>query len=301
MDRLQAMAVFAEVADAGGFSAAARRLRLPLNTVSRRVAELEAHLGTRLLARSTRRLELTEAGAAYLSSARQILELVGEAERTASGEYATPRGELVVTAPLTFGRLHVAPVVADFLERFTDVRVRLLLSDRNLQLIDEHVDVAVRIGRLADSALVGARVGAVRRVVCASPAYLAAHGAPRTPDDLRGHAGVTPESLPGGSPWAFKVDGAGGLRQATIRERLTVNSAEAAIDAAVAGVGLVHILSYQAAPALRAGQLRRVLEAYEPDGLPVHLLHAAQGPLPLKTRSFLDFAMTRLRATLRDA
>jgi DNA-binding transcriptional LysR family regulator len=244
---------------------------------------------------------LTEAGAAYLSSSRRILELVGEAERAASGEYDTPRGELTVTAPLTFGRLHVAPVVADFLARFADVRVRLVLSDRNLQLIDERIDVAVRIGRLADTALISARVGSVRRVVCVSPAYLAAHGAPQTPEDLVGHVGVTPESLPGGPPWAFKADGAGGLRQAAIRERLAVNSAEAAIDAAVAGVGLVHVLSYQAAPALRAGRLQRVLEAFEPDDMPVHLLHAAQGPLPLKTRSFLDFASAPLRASLREA
>src|ERR1700722_707948 len=174
------MAVFAEVVKPGGFSAAARGLRLPLNTVSRRVADLETHLQTRLLSRSTRRLELTDAGRAYLASARQILELVGEAERAAASEYDTPRGDLVVTTPLAFGRLQVLPVVTAFLARFPEIQVRMVFSDRNLQLIDDHIDVAGRIGRLPDSRLVATQVGAVRRVVCASPEYLAGHGSPKT-------------------------------------------------------------------------------------------------------------------------
>jgi DNA-binding transcriptional LysR family regulator len=297
MDRLEAMSVFAAVVEAGSFSGAARMLRVPLNTVSRRVADLEAHLQTRLLARSTRRLELTDAGRAYLAAARQILELVGDAERAAGGEYDTPRGDLVVTAPLAFGRLQVLPVVAEFLARFPDIQVKLLLADRNLQLIDEHIDVAVRVGHLPDSTLVSSRVGVVHRVVCASPGYLAGHGAPRTLDDLVDHIGVTFENLPAGPPWAFKAKGEG-LAQATLRARLTVNSAEAAVDAAAAGVGLAHVLSYQAAPAVRAGRVTLLLRAYEPPGLPVHLVHARQGALPLKSRSFLDFAVTRLRASL---
>src|ERR1700744_3547486 len=279
MDRLEAMSVFAAVVEAGSFSAAARTLRLPLNTVSRRVADLEAHLQTRLLARSTRRLELTDTGRAYLAAARQILDLVGDAERAASGEYDTPRGDLVVTTPIAFGRLQVLPVVTDFLARFPDIQVKMLFADRNLQLIDEHIDVAVRVGHLPDSALVSARVGVVHRVVCASPSYLAGHGTPQTPDDLADHIGVTFENLPAGPPWAFKTKGSG-LAQATMRTRLTVNPAGAAVDAAAAGVGLAHVLSYQAAPALRAGRVALVLRDYEPEGLPIHLVHAGQGTLP---------------------
>src|ERR1700761_5905182 len=221
MDRLEAMSVFAAVVEAGSFSAAARSLRLPLNTVSRRVADLEGLLQTRLLARSTRRLELTDAGRAYLAATRQILELVGDAERAAAGEYDTPRGDLVVTTPVAFGRLQVLPVVADFLARFPDIQVKMLLADRTLQLIDEHIDVAVRVGHLPDSALVPSRVGVVHRVVCASPGYLAGHGTPQTPDDLADHIGVTFENLPAGPPWAFKTEGSG-LAQATMRGRLTV-------------------------------------------------------------------------------
>jgi len=296
MDRLDAMAVFAAVVDGGSFSAAARRLGAPLTTVSRKVADLEAHLGTRLLARSTRRLELTESGRLYLASARQILELVGEAERSAAGEYDTPRGELVVTTPVAFGRLQVLPVVTDFLARFPEIQVRMSLSDRNLHLIEEHIDIAVRVGSLPDSTLVGTRVGAVHRVLCASPAYIAGHGTPRTPDDLAEHLGVTFDALPAGPPFALRAGE--GLVQTGVRNRLTVNTADAAVEAAIAGVGLAHVLSYQAANAVRAGSLVLVMRDFEPPGLPVHLVHAGQGTLPLKTRSFLDFAVPRMRAAL---
>jgi DNA-binding transcriptional LysR family regulator len=299
MDRLDAMAVFAAVVDGGSFSAAARRLGAPLTTVSRKVADLEAHLGTRLLARSTRRLELTESGRVYLTSTRQILELVGEAELSAAGEYDTPRGELVVTTPVAFGRLQVLPVVADFLARFPEVHVRMSLSDRNLHLIEEHIDIAVRVGRLPDSTLVGTRVGAVHRVLCASPAYIAGHGAPRVPDDLSEHLGVTFDALPGGPPFALKADGEA-MVQARVRNRLTVNTADAAVEAAVAGVGLAHVLSYQAANAVRAGALILVMRDLEPPGIPIHLVHAGQGTLPLKARGFLDFAVPRLRTALAE-
>jgi len=299
MDRLDAMAVFAAVVEGGSFSAAARKLGAPLTTVSRKVADLEGHLGTRLLSRSTRRLELTEPGRAYLAAAHRILELVGDAERSAAGEYDTPRGDLVVTTPVAFGRLQVLPIVTDFLARFPEVRVRISLSDRNLHLIEEHIDVAVRIGALPDSTLIGTRVGEVHRVVAASAAYLAGHGVPRAPQDLAEHFGVTFEPFAGGPPWALKAPG-GGLAQAAIRNRLTVNTAEAAVDAAVAGVGLVHLLSYQAAGAVRAGALKLVLRDFEPAGIPIHLVHAGQGVLPLKTRGFLDLCVPRLRAALAN-
>ena len=186
MDRLDAMTVFVAAVDEGSLSAAGRRLQMPLATVSRKLAELESHLGTRLVTRSTRQLALTEAGRDYLVAAREILERVDEAERGAAGVQAAPRGELIVAAPLVFGRLHVVPVVADYLARFADVNVRLMLSDRNANLLEEHIDVALRIGTLPDSGLVALRIGEIRRVTCASPAYLAARGTPAVPDELRG-------------------------------------------------------------------------------------------------------------------
>jgi len=184
MDRLEAMSLLVAVAQAGSLTAAGRKLGLPLPTVSRKISELEAHLNTRLLIRSTRRLALTDAGAAYVAAAKRILDEVSEAERAASGEHASPRGDLVITAPIVFGRLHGLPIFAEFLARWPEINVRLVLSDRNLHLIDDRIDVGVRIGALADSALVSTRVGAVRRVVCGSPAYFAAHGVPKRPEDL---------------------------------------------------------------------------------------------------------------------
>ena len=298
MDRLEAMSMLVAAVETGSLSAAGRKLGVPLPTVSRKVAELEAHLGARLLTRSTRRLSLTEAGTAYLAAAKRILEQVGDAERAASGEYETPRGDLVVTTPLAFGRLQVLPVVSAFLARFPEIQVRMVLSDRNLHLIEEHIDVAVRVGALPDSALVATRVGALRRVVCASPAWLAEHGTPRTPAELAGLACVTADVPGGGASWAFRAAGGRLVPAPPGRCRLNVNTAEAAVDAATAGVGLAHVLSYQAARAVAAGELELVLEAYEPDPIPVSLIHAGQGLLPLKTRRFLEFAVPALRRSL---
>ncbi|GMG81563.1 LysR family transcriptional regulator [Paralimibaculum aggregatum] len=298
MDRLGAMEVLLAAVEAGSLSAAGRRLGIPLATVSRRVADLEAHLGSRLLIRSTRRLTLTEAGTAYVEAARRILEAVGEAERMAAGEYSTPRGELLVAAPVVFGRLHVLPVIGAFLAQFPEIDVRLMLSDRNSHLTDEHIDVAVRIGRLPDSAVRATRVGEVCRIACASPAYLAARGRPQVPADLARLTCVTFDVL--GAPGEWRFPGLGGGREAAvaIRSRLSVNTAEAAVDAALAGVGVTRVLSYQAAAHLEAGRLERVLVAYEPEPMPVSVLHAGQGLLPRKTRSFIDFAVPRLRAEL---
>jgi DNA-binding transcriptional LysR family regulator len=298
MDRLDAMALFAATAAAGSFSAASRRLGVPLPTLSRKVAALEAHLNTRLFARSTRRLALTGAGETYLAACKQILEQVGEAEALAAGEFQSPRGELVITAPIVFGRLHLLPVVNAFLVANPQIVVRLLLVDRNLPLVDEHIDVALRIGPLQDSRLVAVRVGSVRRVVCASPPYLARRGRPRTPSDLARHDIVSFESLPASQAWHFAPRTGRRAQTVAVRPRLTVNTAEAAVDAAIAGLGLTHVLSYQAAGALAAGQLARVLGAYEPEPVPVNLLYTDPRRLPLKTRSFVDFAVPRLRKAL---
>jgi DNA-binding transcriptional LysR family regulator len=296
MDRLDAMSLFVAAVEAGSLSAASRRAGIPLATVSRSLSELEKHLRTRLLNRSTRRLTLTDAGESYLAACRRILGQVSEAERAAAGEYSSPTGELAVTAPVVFGRLHVLPVVAGFLAAYADVDVRLTQSDRIAQLSEEHIDLAVRIGELPDSALVATRVGSIRRVVCASPAYLAAHGTPVEPRDVSGHACVTFEGLAGPAKWSF-VTGKGETAF-PVHSRLQVNTAEAAIDAAIAGLGLTKVLSYQADAAVRAGALRLVLEPFEPPPWPVSLVHAGQGLLPVKLRAFLDFAAPRLKGRL---
>jgi DNA-binding transcriptional LysR family regulator len=203
MDRLEAMSILIAAVETGSFSAASRNLGVPLPTVSRKIAELEAHLNTRLLVRTTRKLALTDAGVAYLAASKNILEQVGDAERAASGEYVTPKGDLVVAAPIVFGRLHVLPVVTDFLATFPDIRVRMLFSDRNTHLVDDHIDMAVRIGALPDSSMMATRIGSVRRVVCGSPAYFAEHGTPKTPADLTGHACITFDVLAAGTAWIF--------------------------------------------------------------------------------------------------
>lgn len=298
MDRFEAMAVLVAVMETGSMSAAGRRLGMPLPTVSRKISDLEAHLKTRILIRSTRRLRLTDSGADYLAACRRILEQVEDAERVVAGEYAAPRGELIIAAPIVFGRLHVLPIINAFLRRFPEVRVRLTLSDRNTHLIDDHIDVAVRIGTLPDSGLVATRVGAMRSVVCASPAFLAARGAPRTPEDLSGVDCVTFD-VPGfAATWGFKDPGAKAEQRVPVRSRLSVNTAEAAIDAAVAGVGVTRVLAYQAATALAAGDLRVVLEDFEVEPAPVNLVHAGQGLLPQKSRAFLDLASPILRQAL---
>jgi DNA-binding transcriptional LysR family regulator len=298
MDRLEAMSLLVATVETGSLSGASRKLGVPLPTVSRKVAELEAHLGARLFIRSTRRLSLTEAGSAYLAAARRILEQVEEAERAASGEYETPRGELVVTAPLAFGRIHVLPVITDFLKAFLEIQVRLVLDDRNLHLIDQHIDVAVRVGALPDSALVATRVGAIRWVTCASPAFLAQHGVPATPADLADTPCIVFDATAAGAPWAFAGPGKGPTLAAVGDCRLTVNTAAAAVEAAAAGVGLTRVMSYQAARAVAAGDLQLVLTEFEPEPIPVSLVHAGQGLLPLKTRRFLEFAVPALRRAL---
>ena len=297
-DRLEAMSILVAVVDGGSFSAAARQLAVPLATVSRKVGELEAHLGARLLHRSTRKLALTEAGQSYLAACRRILEQVGEAERAAAGEYATPKGDLVITAPIVFGRLHVLPVVVAFLAAYPEIHVRLALSDRWVHLLDDHVDVAVRVGALPDSGLMAMGLGSVHRVVCASPSYLAVRGMPRHPKDLADHDCVSFDALVSGRSWAFR-EGEADL-SVVVHSRLIVNTAEAAVDAVRAGAGLTQVLSYQIAESVRTGALCTVLQAFELPSTPVSLIHAGQGPLPLKLRAFLDFARPRLSQSLAE-
>jgi DNA-binding transcriptional LysR family regulator len=297
MDRLDAMSVFAAIVDGGSLSAAGRPLGVPLAPVSRKLADLEAHLKTRLITRSTRKLVLTDAGRDYLGACRQILEQVDEAERAASGAYAKVKGQLVVAAPIVFGRLHVVPVAAAFLELHPDVDLQLRLGDRNVNLIEEHVDVALRIGTLPDSNLVATQVGAVRRVVCASPDYLQRFGTPRSPEDLLTHRCISFDGLEGSTTWTF-TGSDGEKRPVAIHPRLTVSTADAAIAASTLGLGLTRVLSYQVADAFRDGRLVRVLPEAEPPAVPASLIYPGQGRLPMKTRAFIDFAVVQLRERL---
>ena len=282
--------------EAGSLSKASRTLGLSLATVSRKVSELEGHLKADLLVRSAKGLELTPAGRSYVTAARAILEQLGEAERTAAGEYTTPKGELVVTAPTLFGQLHILPVVTGFLAAFPEVGVELMLTDRVTHFLDDGVDVALRIGNLPDSGLIATRLGTVRRVVCASPAYLAARMPPAVPEDLARHEVITFGSVSAAGAWTFRCGGAEVV--APFRSRLSVSTIEAAIDAGLAGTGVIRALSYQVVEFVRDGRLRLLLQEFEPLPRPVHLVYDKQNRLPLKLRAFVDFAVPRLRDRL---
>jgi DNA-binding transcriptional LysR family regulator len=298
MDRLEAMNILLSVVETGSFTAAGKRLGMPLPTVSRKLAALENHLGAQLLTRSTRRVDLTEAGMDYVTACRRILEQISDAERKAAGEYVSPKGELALTAPLFFGRLHLVPIIAAFLRNYPDIDLRLALSDRDTRLLDDHVDLAVRIGPLHDSSMVARRVGAVRWIVCGSPKYFAAHGIPKNPSELSGLSCVTFDFV--GQPGGWNFGRGRGAVTIPVRSRFSVNTAEAAIDAAIAGAGITRVLSYQAANAVKAGTLQVVLEPFESDPLPVSILHPAQSMMPQKVRSFIDFAAPILRKNLSD-
>ena len=296
MDRLDSMYVFVTVVEMGSFSAAGRKLGIPLPTISRKIAELETYIKTGLLNRTTRKLSLTDAGKVYLSACKQILDAVSEAESEAAGEYSSPKGQLIITAPIVFGRLHVLPVVVDFLKAYPDVDVQLVLGDRLLDLLEEHINLAIRIGELPDSSNIATRIGSIRQVVCASPQYLSTHGTPAKPQDLIKHECITLPVLTMPDVWVFKSSR--GKESIPIHSRLVVNTAEAAIDAAVAGVGLVSALSYQVEFAIKSGALCTVLEKFESAPMPVSMMFKGQRILPLKLRAFLDFASPRLRQRL---
>jgi DNA-binding transcriptional LysR family regulator len=297
MDRFEAMSMFLTTLDTGSLSAAARAMRVPVPTLSRKVADLEALLGTQLLTRSTRKLTLTDAGIAYAAAARRILEQVQEAEREAAGEFTTPRGDLVVTAPMLFGRLHVLPVVADFLALFPEINVRLMLGDRIVNLIDDHVDMAVRIGILPDSGMIATRIGSMRAVMCGSPTLLGKHGAPQTPEDLQRMPCVAADGSMLAPNWRFRHPDTAASFEVPVVPRL-ITTAEAAVAAAIRGIGFVRLRYYHAFGAIRAGQLVLVLEAYEPAPTPIHLIHVPRAQMPLKMRRFLDFAAPGLRKSL---
>ncbi len=296
MDRLEAMKILLAAVDTGSLSAASRQLQIPLATVSRRVSELEEHLRIRLLLRGTRKLTLTDAGLEYVASCRRILEDLVEAERTASGEYRAPQGELVISAPLVIGRHHVVPVLVEFLKAYPEIRARIQLTDRVTNLLEEHVDVAVRLGELPDSDIIATRIALISRVLCASPTYLASRGIPKEPNDLVSHDCITYEGYSAADRWEFHFERASQVIQVT--SRLMVNLAEAAVIAAIADAGIARVLSDQVADPLKSGVLVRLLEAFEPTPMPASLVYPRQRHVTLKLRAFLDFATPRLRQRL---
>ncbi|KIQ01342.1 LysR family transcriptional regulator [Agrobacterium tumefaciens] len=297
MDRLDAMGVLLSVVEHGSLSAASRALHSPLPTVSRKISELESLLGVRLFTRTSRRILLTEAGESYVVAAREILGRVEEAERRATGEYVAPKGDLTMTAPIVFGRLHVLPVVTDFLKAFPDININLIMSDRPISLADEHIDVALRISRLSDSSLMAIRLGSTRTTVYANPDYLKRHSHPSHPDELKQHDCIAFDGVLSTRFWTFH-DGARDIA-VPIRTRLSVNTAEAAVDAGASGLGITRVMAYQAKRAVDAGLLVPLLEDFEQEASPVHLVHLSDGLMPLKLRTFLDFATPRLRVLLK--
>ena len=298
MDRLAAINVFVAIAEAGSLSAAGRRLGMPLSTVSRYLAALEDQVRVRLITRTTRDLVLTESGRHYLESCRRIVAELEAAELRLAGEHEEPQGELAVTAPVVFGRLQVLPVVVEFLRMFPRVTARLLLVDRTVDLIEEGLDVSVRIGALPNSSLIATRVGSIRHITCASPAYLASRGRPSSPQELRNHDCISFTALSPVERWSF----AGPKPQrVNLHPRLTVNTAEAAIDAAVAGLGITRVLSYQAARPVADGSLRLILENFEPEEMPVNILHREDRLPQAKVQSFIAFAVPRLRKALKPS
>ena len=286
MDRLDAMQAFVAVADLQGFAPAARKLGLSPSGVTRLIAALEARLGARLLQRTTRSVTLTDTGRHYLERARRILADVEEAERAAEGERTRPSGRLVVSAPLGFGRLHVSPVMSAYLKRYGEVSGELRLEDRMISLVEDGIDLAVRIGHLADSSLVARHVGEMRRIVVASPAYLKARGEPKTPEAIASHDTIQFGSTAGVADWRF-LDAGEEVRIA-YDPRFSSNSSDAAIQYAAEGGGLTRVMAYQAAEALKAGKLKIVLAKFELPAVPINIVYPTSRLLSAKVRSFID-------------
>ena len=293
MDRFHLINTFVAVVDANGFAGAARRLNMSPPAVTRAINELEEHLGLRLLTRTTRTVRVTDAGERYAQDCRRILGEMAEADESVSGMHSSPRGRLTITAPVLFGGLYVTPIVTEYLTRYPQVNASCMFLDRVVNLMDEGVDVAVRIGELPDSSMQAIRVGQVRRLICAAPEYLAEHGIPLAPDDLHQHTVVSASSVTPNPEWKLMEKG----EPVTIRlqARMITTTNDSAVVAAVRGFGLTRLLSYQVAEHLKAGRLKTVLTEFEPAPLPVHVVHREGRQAPQRVRAFLDLAMERLR------
>lgn len=291
MDRWQAMRTFVKVAETESFAEAARHMHLSAPVITRTVAALETVIGTRLLVRTTRSVKLTEAGARYLDDCRRILLDIAEAEAAAAGSYATPSGTLAVTASALFGQMYVLPVVTEYLDAYPTMRATSLFVDRPVSIVEEGVDVAVRIGHLPDSGFSAIKVGTTRRVICGSPTYFEKHGVPTTPADLRKHRIVAPTSAWASPEWRFARE-----QRVTIDAALQCNTSEAAIATAIKGWGLTRVLHYQIGPALLESKLQIALSDYEELALPIHVIHPEGRHTPVKVRAFVDLIVDRLRS-----
>lgn len=294
MDRLHLMNVFVTVAEEQGFSAAARRLEISPPAVTRAVSSLEERLGVKLLTRTTRYVRLTDAGHNYLHDARRIIAEVDAADESVSGLHATPKGELVVTAPAMYGRLCVMPVVVEYLKKHRHVSVSTVFVDRVVNLLEEGMDVGIRIGELPDSSLRAVNVGSIERVVCASPEYLAQAAALKSPSDLVNHDIVATKAGNNTLSWTFAENEK--VESYKLNARLMPNTNDAAIEAALAGFGVTRLLSYQVESYIKSGQLVEVLNEYALPSLPVHIVHQQGRNVPAKVRTFIDLAKDRLRS-----
>ncbi|WP_340109969.1 LysR family transcriptional regulator [Pikeienuella sp. HZG-20] len=294
MDRLRCIQVFVKVAERGGFAAAARDLAMSPPAVTRAVSALEERIDTRLLIRTTRSVRLTESGARFLQDSRRILMDLEEAEEAAAGSHAAPRGELRITAPVLFGRLFVTPILGDFLDRYPLVNCQTLFVDRIVNLMDEGLDVAIRIGDLADSSSTAVRVGSVRQVMIAAPAYLEAHGFPQHPTDLPRHRLIKSLAISSELEWSFQEKGA--PFSIHFEPRLRMNTNDAVIDLVARGWGISRLLSYQIAPQLAEGLVQTILSDFEPPPMPIHVVHQEGRMVSSKVRAFVDFMVDRLRA-----
>ena len=294
MDRFRSLQVFVKVAECGGFAAAARALAMSPPAVTRAISALEKRIDTRLLIRTTRSVRLTESGERFLRDCRRILVELEEAEEAAVGSHAAPRGELRVTAPLLFGRLFVTPILGDFLEKYPLVTCRTLFIDRIVNLMDEGLDIAIRIGNLPDSSLVAIRAGTVRWVMFAAPDYLKMHGRPAHPTDLTHHRLVQSIAIETAPEWPYHENGI--LRSIRIEPRLQINTNDAVVELVARGWGISRLLSYQIAPQLSEGRVEVILSEFEPPPLPIHVVHQEGRMVSTKVRAFVDFMVDRLRA-----
>ncbi len=299
MDRLHMMSVFVAVTEEQGFAAAARRLTMSPPAVTRAIASLEDHLKVKLLNRTTRHVRTTEAGQRYLEDARQILAAADAADEAAAGINAEPRGHLAVTAPILFGRIFVLPGILDYLSRYPETEVSAQFLDRNVSLLEEGIDVGIRIGELPDSSMRAIPVGKVRLVLCGSPEYLKQHGLPQQPEDLHHHSVIASSAGGHAIHWRFNRSDNGkasGDKALNIKPRLTVTTNDAAVDAAVSGFGLTRLLSYQIAPQLASGALKVILSDYEPAPKPIHIVHREGRYTSTRVRAFIDLMAERLRS-----